>query len=224
MSMRVVLAFLLAFTVAGCATTKLPPTPENAADSLPNDSLESDAFAQIKEEFQISTAHVHIPYAGAGEWLAIPLTSFADVFLGLWPGADLRLLKPSGGNVRPLFIPVHIAGENEMLSGIPEIDLYLVSTASKLSTRVFVGVGVQRAGKMRVRVAGKQLTPLSKKGHFNQELPALSTPLKAGDRVGLVVYGYSLKNFRQSSWLWKMAKVSGSIKLPIIEQPLDKTH
>ena len=109
-----------------------------------------------------------------------------------------------------------------MLAGIPEIDLKLVGNASRNSTRVFVGVGVQRAGKVRVRVASEQLTPLPHKGQFNQQLPAVSQPLKSGDRVGLVVYGYSWQYFFNPSFWWSKAKVSGSMKLPIIELPADK--
>lgn len=186
------------------------------------DGLEDEVFPDIKEEFPISTEHIHIPFAGMGEWLNVPLTNLADLFLGMWPGADLRFLKTQGGNIRPLFIPVHIAGENEVLAGIPEIDLNLVGTASKMSTRVFVGIGVQRAGKARVRVASEQLTPLPHKGRFTQELPAISRPLKVGDRVGLVVYGYTWQHYTNPSFWWSKAKINGSVKLPIIELPTDK--
>lgn len=187
-----------------------------------SDGLEDASFPEIKEEFPVPANSIHLPFAGGGEWLNVPLTNLADLFLGMWPGSDLRFLKPQGGNVRPLFIPLHIAGENEVLAGIPEIDLKLVGNASRNSTRVFVGVGVQRAGKMRVRVASEQLTPLPRKGQFKQQLPAVSQPLKAGDRVGLVVYGYNWQYWINPSMWWSKAKVSGSMKLPIIELAADK--
>jgi ABC-2 type transport system ATP-binding protein len=179
-------------------------------------------FRRSRNSSRFLPISIHLPFAGGGEWLNVPLTSLADLFLGMWPGSDLRFLKPQGGNVRPLFIPLHIAGENEALAGIPEINLKLAGNASRNSTRVFVGVGVQRAGKVRVRVASEQLTPLPHKGQFNQQLPAVSQPLKAGDRVGLVVYGYSWQYFINPSFWWSKAKVSGSMKLPIIELPADK--
>ncbi|MCC1498100.1 hypothetical protein [Alcanivorax sp. 1008] len=210
MSMRVALSIFLAIFIAGCATTKLPPDP-----------VEPEETAHM-EEFPVPRHSIELPFAGSGEWLAVPLTSIADLFLGMWPGSDIRFLKPQGGIIRPLFIPLYIAGENESLSGTPEIDLKLVGTASRNSTRVFLGVGIQRAGKMRVRVAGKQLTPLYRKGQFNQPLPAVSEPLKPGDRVGLVVYGYTWQYFMKSSLWWSHAKISGSMKLPITDRPADK--
>ena len=164
---------------------------------------------------------IQIPFAGMGEWLAVPIDNFTDVFRGMWPGSDLRFLRPNGGVIRPRFIPVYIAGENEVLAGIPEIDLNVAGTASKISTRLFVGVGVQRAGKRRVRVVSEQLTPLPRKGYFQQELPAVSAELKAGDRVGLVVYGYTWQYFFNPSFWWSQAQVSGDLALPVIELPKD---
>ncbi|PKM22067.1 MAG: X-Pro dipeptidyl-peptidase, partial [Gammaproteobacteria bacterium HGW-Gammaproteobacteria-14] len=146
-----------------------------------------------------------------------PFDASGDIFRRAWPGADLRFLKPNGGFGRPRFIPVHIAGENEVLAGIPEVDLRLDSSASKFSTRAFIGIGVQRAGARRVFVASEQLTPLPRKGLHRKELPAISMELKAGDRVGLVVYGYSWHYFTNPSFWWNQARIGGELKLPVIE-------
>jgi ABC-2 type transport system ATP-binding protein len=182
-----------------------------------HEGLGDDSFPLVKEVFPVPPNRVHIPFAGIGEWLGVPSDNIGDLFRGMWPGADLRFLKPRGGIVRPRFIPVHIAGENEALAGIPEINLNVAGTASRFSTRVFVGVGVQHAGKWRVRVASEQLTPLPRKGNFQQELPAVTQPLKPGDRVGLVVYGYSWQYFFNPSYWWSRAQVSGEVALPIME-------
>jgi ABC-2 type transport system ATP-binding protein len=179
--------------------------------------LEDETFPVVKEVFPVSHNRIQIPFAGLGEWLAVPIDNVGDVFRGMWPGADLRFLKPQGGIIRPRFIPLYIAGENEVLAGIPEIDLSVAGTASRRSTRLFVGVGVQEAGKRRVRVASEQVTPLPRKGHFRQELPAVARPLKAGDRVGLVVYGYHWQYFTNPSYWWSQTQISGSAALPIIE-------
>lgn len=183
------------------------------------DGLAEESFPEVKEVFPVPAQRIQIPFAGMGEWLAVPIDNFTDVFRGMWPGSDLRFLRPNGGVIRPRFIPVYIAGENEVLAGIPEIDLNVAGTASKISTRLFVGVGVQRAGKRRVRVVSEQLTPLPRKGYFRQELPAVSAKLKAGDRVGLVVYGYTWQYFFNPSFWWSQAQVSGDLALPVIELP-----
>lgn len=183
------------------------------------DGLADRQAPTIKEVFPVSRNRIQIPFAGSGEWLGIPGDILGDMFRSLWPGADLRFLKPQGGIVRPRFIPLHIANENEVLAGIPEINLQVGGTASKVSTRLFIGVGVQHANRRRVKVASEQLTPLPRKGFFNQELPAVSVKLKAGDRVGLVVYGYTWQYFFNPSFWWSQAEISGQAALPIIEVP-----
>lgn len=183
------------------------------------EGLDGEQFPDIGQSFHIASNRVQIPFAGSGEWLAVPIDNLTDVFRGLWPGSDLRFLRPNGGIIRPRFIPVHVAGEGEVLAGIPEINLTVGGTASKVSTRLFVGVGVQRAGKRRVRVVSEQLTPLPRKGHFRQQLPAIAAELKPGDRIGLVVYGYTWQYFFNPSFWWSQAQVSGDLTLPLIELP-----
>jgi ABC-2 type transport system ATP-binding protein len=45
-------------------------------------------------------------------------------------------------------------------------------------------------------------------------------PLKAGDRVGLVVYGYTWQYFFNPSYWWSIANVSGQVSLPIQQMDL----
>lgn len=171
-------------------------------------------------QFSVPNSKLHIPFAGMFEWLMIPSDVVGDVFRKGWPGADTRHLNPNGGFGRPKFIPVYLAHEDEVLSGIPEINLRLDGSASKFSTRVFVGVGVQKAGQRRVHVVSEQLHPLPKKGFYRESLPAISTPLERGDRVGLVVYGYTWQYFTNPSYWWSQARIRGDLTLPIRE-PLE---
>src|SRR5690606_15801356 len=90
-------------------------------------------------------------------------------------------------------------------------------SASRASTRVFVGIGVQHAGQRRVQVASEQLTPLPAKGLYREPLPPVSVPLKAGDRVGLVVYGYSWQYAFNPSFWWSRAQLKGQLRLPLHE-------
>ena len=182
---------------------------------------DSALFEQGPEPYRVPTSKVHIPFAGMFDWFMIGSDIVGDWFRSAWPGADMRFTQPNGGFGRPKFIPVYIAHENEVLSGIPEIDLRLDGTASRFSTRVFVGIGVQHAGKRRVHVASEQLTPLPKKGFYREQLPAVSMPLKPGDRVGLVVYGYTWQYFTNPSYWWSQARVSGELLLPVKEIPED---
>ncbi|AJD48238.1 peptidase S15 [Isoalcanivorax pacificus W11-5] len=170
------------------------------------------------DAFPLSSGAVNIPFAGLFEWLMVPFDVGSDIFRGFWPGRDLRQLRPNGGGGRPRFVPVYVAErDDELLLGTPEIDLRLSGSASRVSTRVFVGIGVQHAGKRRVQVASEQLTPLPAKGLYRESLPPVSVPLKAGDRVGLVVYGYSWQYAFNPSFWWSRAQLEGALRLPLQE-------
>jgi len=185
--------------------------------------LADTSFPETAETFLVPRSRVTLPFAGMFEWLMIPMDQGFDIGRKIWwPGADYRFLKPNGGFGRPKFIPLYIAHDNEVLSGIPTIDINLGGNASKVSTRAFIGVGIQRANARRVWVASEQLTPLPKKGRYKQELPAVSTPLRDGDRVGLVVYGYTWHHFTNPSFWASIANIQGEATLPIIEVPPEK--
>ncbi|EKF73585.1 peptidase S15 [Alcanivorax hongdengensis A-11-3] len=169
-----------------------------------------------RDEFPVPKSRVTLPLSGAFEWLMIGFDVGTDMFRGLWPGADLRDLKPNGGFGRPKFVPVYVArGDDELLLGKPRIDLNLGGTSGKKSMPVFVGVGVQHANHRRVKVASEQLTPLPDKGIYRMELPALSQPLEAGDRVGLIIYGFTTQFPLNSAFLARVADVQGHVWLPL---------
>ncbi|HIL21926.1 MAG TPA: X-Pro dipeptidyl-peptidase, partial [Alcanivorax sp.] len=142
-----------------------------------------------------------------------------DLFRAMWPGADLRDMKPNGGFGRPKFVPMYIArGDDEVLLGKPRIDLNLGGTSGGDSMPVFVGLGIQHANRRRVHVASEQLTPLPEKGIYKLELPAVSQPLKAGDRVGLVIYGFTTQFPLNSAFLARNASVKGDVWLPLTRE------
>lgn len=168
------------------------------------------------DTFRIDNSRVSLPLAGAFEWLMVGVDTGTDLLRAMWPGADRRQLKPNGGIGRPKFIPVYVARrDDELLLGSPEIELRLGGTSSGKAMPIFVGVGVQHANRRRVRVASEQLTPLPTKGIHQQDLPALAQPLDAGDRVGLVVYGFTSQFPLNSALLFRNAHFQGSLTLPL---------
>ena len=185
-----------------------------------NEESEGQAMKRFPsggEEFMLPDSKVHLPFAGMFEWLMIPMDVGFDLWRKVWwSGADYRMKKPDGGIGRPKFVPLYIAHEDERLLGIPEIDIRLDSTASKITAKAFVGVGVQEAGMRRVHVASEQLTPLPGKGVYKQELPAVSRKLDHGDRVGLVIYGYTWQFFTNPSYWHNVARLGGDVYLPIL--------
>ena len=170
-------------------------------------------------QYVLPRTKVTVPLAGAFEWLMVGVDTGTDLFRAMWPGADLRDMKPNGGFGRPKFVPMYIArGDDEVLLGKPRIDLNLGGTSGGDSMPVFVGLGIQHANRRRVHVASEQLTPLPEKGIYELELPAVSQPLKAGDRVGLVIYGFTTQFPLNSAFLARNASVKGDVWLPLTRE------
>ena len=194
-----------------------PQVPEMCLALDYDEAITPKNFPTDTTPFRVSREQVHIPIAGLFEGFMIPVDTGYDLVRGIWRNADRRALRPNGGLGRPRFIPLHVVErDDELLLGIPEIDLQLAGTASVRSTRVFVGIGVQHANQRRVRVASEQLTPLPGKGLYRQPLAPVSVPLKAGDRVGLVVYGYSWQYAFNPSFWWSRARFNGQVDLPLV--------
>lgn len=174
--------------------------------------------------FPIPRNWVWAPLAGLFEAFMIPFDTGSDMFRAMWPGADLRFLKPDGGFGRPRFIPVYIANQKDALFGTPTIDLQVGGAGKPSAMKLFVGVGIQHAGRRRVHVASEHLTPLPGKGIYRMELPAIAEPLKAGDRVGLIVYGFTSQFFWNSAYWGREATVDGSVTLPLTEYDYKNTN
>lgn len=190
--------------------------------------LEAQQFPPINsKQFSIARNSVIAPASGLFEAFMVPADNIGDLFRGMWRGADLRFLKPNGGIGRPKFIPVYIANQDEALIGTPTVDLRVGGMGKSSAIKLFVGVGVQHASKRRVRVAGEHLMPLPGKGVYKLDLADIAVPLKAGDRVGLVVYGFTAQHFwrNSASWfIWRPAFVDGSITLPITDYQYKSTN
>lgn len=196
-----------------------PVVPEYCVNITEDRGLAIEDQLPPANQFALSREKVTVPLAGAFEWLMIPVDTGTDLLRAMWPGADLRELKPNGGFGRPKFIPLYVVrGDDELLLGKPRIDIRVAGSSSGDSMPMFVGIGVQHANRRRVRVASEQLTPLTEKGIHRQELAAVSQPLKPGDRVGVVVYGFTSQFPLNSAFLARSATLKGNVWLPLARE------
>lgn len=179
---------------------------------------------QNSESFNLPRSWVWTPTAGLFEWLMIPFDVGFDIARDMWPGSDMRFLKPDGGFGRPRFVPVYIAHQKDALIGTPTLNVRVGGVGKSSAIKLFVGVGIQREGQRRVHVASEHLTPLPGKGVYQLSLPAIATPLKGGDRVGLVLYGFTWQYFWNSAFIWREATISGSMTLPLTRYEYKDTH
>jgi ABC-2 type transport system ATP-binding protein len=199
--------------------------PEYCINLDDHEGLQPDHFPlDNSSSFSIPRSWVWTPTAGLFEDFMIPADTIGDWFRDLWPGADLRGLSENGGFGRPRFIPVYIAHQDDALIGTPTINLRVGGVGKPSAMKLFVGVGVQHAGERRVHVASEHLTPLPGKGIYQQDLPSIAYPLKSGDRVGLVLYGFTWQYFWNAAWIWREAVVEGSMTLPLTHYDYKDTN
>ncbi|MDX1587466.1 MAG: CocE/NonD family hydrolase [Oleiphilaceae bacterium] len=75
------------------------------------------------------------------------------------------------------------------LAGLPQVSLS-VDTLSPVPPTLFLGLKVTRANDGRAILLHNQVTPIAQSGPVSVELPGVTFPLEAGDKVSLVAYTY----------------------------------
>jgi ABC-2 type transport system ATP-binding protein len=114
----------------------------------------------------------------------------------------------------PRFVPLYRANGSQTLAGIPLADLNIEGEAL-LDPRVFVGLGVRRLGRLSPELLHDQVLPLRGTGHRGTELIGVSTQLRFGDEVGLMLYGFHPQYTLSFSKLPSAVRVNGTVDLPL---------
>ena len=193
-----------------------------AADEIPLVCLTHDydtgsVFTQVPEgglEYEIPETKLSSGFAGLFE---MPLGWFDKLTSLVMP----RILNPKnidkhkrGGAIRPAFVPLFKPEKDAMLAGIPKASLQ-VNSDQNTPPRLFVSVGVKTRFSREIKLISDQVFPIEGTGEHEIELPAMSTRLKKGDVLGLVVSSYSNQYRLSGSGLQTNANVSGTIELPL---------
>ncbi len=117
----------------------------------------------------------------------------------------------SGGTFLPL---VDIDGDDQALAGIPTLELTL--SGGGPAPVVFIGIGIKRERQAVTILVNDQLRPVRDVGKHTLDLNGIATRLQAGDRVGLLVYGYHPQFLASFSGLPGHVDVSGHVGLPLV--------
>ena len=108
-----------------------------------------------------------------------------------------------------------IEAENQAIAGIPQIEIDI--SGDDRDPIAFVGIGVQRAGLGATVLLNKQVRPIRGAGARSLDLNGVSHRLHAGDRLGLLVYGYHPQYLASFSAIPGRIRVTGRIALPIVD-------
>ena len=125
-------------------------------------------------------------------------------------------LAESGGGFRPAFVPLTVIESTGTITGIPLAEL-VIKESNLENPIMFVGIGIKRKNSNKISLISDQITPIKGVGSKKIELAGISSHVRKGDIIGLVVRSYSDQyRFSGSGWLTE-AKFSGRVELPIQE-------
>lgn len=176
------------------------------------------------QTFHVPEQEVLSGLSGLTEVLLAPIDTLTDLFRFTdssehndQPHINSPPPIPSGGTLRPLFIPFEQVREQRILLGSPTAALSVTHDDTSSTPLLYVGLGKKKAGKERIELINQQVASLTP-NHVNTiELAALSARLDKGDTLGLLVYGYhSHYMFRGPFWPIT-ARITGSIDVPFYQ-------
>ena len=165
-------------------------------------------------EFKVPASSISSGFTGFFESPLWPLERFVGWFT---PTDRSPKFDSEGGSgtLRPAFTPLYVAASDQDLVGIPLFNGHLSS--SDPDPMVFLGVAVKRARGRYYELVSDQVTPLRGTGDHRVDMMAISTHLKAGDTLGIWLFGYH-NQYRFSHTGWFMdATLEGLIELPLLE-------
>ncbi len=149
-------------------------------------------------------------FSGTFDGWSEPLLRFGDHLL---PSAA-PLSAASGGFGRALFLPLPAETGNGDFFAAPRLDIDVTAQHAVFNTRLFVAVGLRRAGQRSYRALSDQWTPLPGIGHWQIQLPMVAAALRRGDQLGLVVRGFSGQYLGNGSWSPTTIDVRATLALP----------
>jgi ABC-2 type transport system ATP-binding protein len=114
----------------------------------------------------------------------------------------------------PRFVPLHTASIDQILAGIPLADL-IIEGENTLDPRVFVGLGIKRLGQSSPALLHDQILPMRGTGARQTELIGVSTQLRSGDQVGLMLYGFHPQYALGFSRITSAVNLTGKVQLPL---------
>jgi ABC-2 type transport system ATP-binding protein len=114
----------------------------------------------------------------------------------------------------PRFVPLYRASSDQILAGIPLTDMNIEGEAT-LDPRVFVGLGVKRFGELSSKLLHDQILPMRGIGARETELIGISTQLRSGDEVGLMLYGFHPQYTLGFSRITSAVNLTGTVQLPL---------
>ncbi|MFQ3199321.1 MAG: ABC-2 type transport system ATP-binding protein [Zhongshania sp.] len=139
------------------------------------------------------------------------------------PATSINSIQNNYGGDAPTFIllAAPISETNLVLAGIPVANVTVTPNVPMTKVAAFVGIGVLSLGDSSARLIDDQVAPLRNGDHVDKQLIGVGEVLKAGDQIGVLIYGDydAFNNVAHTAWQTNLYSISGSIDLPIVVVP-----
>ncbi|MGJ8669035.1 MAG: alpha/beta hydrolase [Oceanococcus sp.] len=175
-----------------------------------------------------SGAAAHIPTVCIGldddngvELDSVPVAN--DSYRVSLPETTINSAQNNYGGIAPTFLPLTapISGDGLLLAGLPVANVNVTATVPTTEVVAFIGIGVLSSTDGEVHLIDDQVTPLRNGEHINKPLIGVGEVLRAGDQIGVLLYGDydAFNNASHTAWLANPYTISGKIDLPVINTP-----
>ncbi|MBF0450563.1 MAG: alpha/beta hydrolase [Candidatus Magnetomorum sp.] len=199
---------------------KLKDVP-NAASHIPKTCFTLDYDSGISQPVSLyGQTSIEIPEtlvisltAGLFEWLLKPIDWLTALPFKDKSATDMTQTKKHGGWFRPSFIPLYVVDQEEYIVGIPKGKFSITSKNICVTPVIFAGIGIKRLNNRLVTTISEQVIPIPE-GNHDITFPGISSSLKKGDILGLVVHGAHSQYFWNGNWLPARIWINGNITLP----------
>jgi ABC-2 type transport system ATP-binding protein len=194
------------------------PIPELCVTLSDDQGVVQNTLPDGHHALKVKQVSLSLTQTGWYEYIFRPMEWVAGLILPARMPRAAELQPVTGGRFRPLFVPLDVMTENQLLVGTPQLDLNLTTTASNKDAVVLAALGVRKAGTPLVDVLSEQYIPLKGDGQHQLSMPAVAVELERGDTLGLVLQGYAGQYFFNQRGRFSSAKVSGHIRVPYPRQ------
>ncbi len=198
---------------------------EGAASTIPqvcltHDTKTGSVFSDIPIGGKTFTLHKANMKSGFAGFFEFPLRMIDRITSSFTKDDDKIFytdLETTGGTLRPAFVPLTVAEESGTITGIPIVELTINNPNLEKNPTMFLSLGIKRKNSSKIKILSDQVMPFKGSGTIKAELGGVSSQLKKGDIIGLIIKSYSDQyRFSGSGWLTQ-AKIEGKIHLPIQE-------
>ena len=199
---------------------KLKDIP-NAAEHIPKMCLTLDYNSGITKpsnlfghkSIKVSKTQVISLTSGLFEWFLSPVDHLIALPFKDKPATNINQTSKHGGWFRPAFIPLHVVTDEQYIVGIPKGSFNLTSKNICVTPVLFAGFGIKRLKSRHIDIISEQVIPIPQ-GNTDINFPGISSRLKKGDIIGLVLHGSHSQYFWNGNWIPARTWIEGDVILP----------